>query len=248
MLDASAEVPVEPGACDSGGASARDHDLGVLDAAAGDVQGIQERGSGDDGGAVLIVVEDGDVQALGEPGLDLEALGCPDVLEVDTPETRRDELTDPHHVVRVFARDLDVEDVDVREALEEDSLALHDGFSRQRANVAEAEHSGAVGDHGDQVALGRVAEHLVGICSDLAARLGHPGGIGHGEVPLGHGGLGGHHLELAGRTPRVVLEGFLAGDEGLPGGQRGVPFEAPGSWRGQNAVLLASLSDHPWVC
>ena len=34
--------------------------------------------------------------------------------------------------------DLDVEDVDVGEALEEDALALHDGLDGERADVAEA--------------------------------------------------------------------------------------------------------------
>ena len=51
---------------------------------------------------------------------------------------------------------LDIEHVDIGEAFEQDALAFHDGLARQRADVAEAEHGGAVADHGDQVALGGV--------------------------------------------------------------------------------------------
>ena len=49
--------------------------------------------------------------------------------------------------------ELEVEDVDVGELLEEDSLALHHRLAGERADVAEAEHGGAVGDDGDEVAL-----------------------------------------------------------------------------------------------
>ena len=44
----------------------------------------------DDGRAVLVVVEDGDVQPLLEPALDLEAAGRRDVLQVHAAEGRRE--------------------------------------------------------------------------------------------------------------------------------------------------------------
>ena len=48
--------------------------------------------------------------------------------------------------------DLEVEHVDVGELLEEVRLALHHRLAGERADVAEAEHRGAVGDDGDEVA------------------------------------------------------------------------------------------------
>ena len=89
--------------------------------------------------------------------LDVEALGRLDVLEVDAAEGRLERLDDPDDLVGVVRVQLDVEHVDVGEALEEDALALHDGLAGQRADVAEAEHGGAVADDGDEVALARVA-------------------------------------------------------------------------------------------
>ena len=61
------------GARDAGRAGADDHDRDVLGALADDPQRVQERGQHDDGGAVLVVVEDGDVELLAQPALDLEA-------------------------------------------------------------------------------------------------------------------------------------------------------------------------------
>ena len=47
---------------------------------------------------------------------------------------------------------LDVEHVDAGEFLEEDGLALHHRLAGERADIAEPEHGGAVGDDRDQVA------------------------------------------------------------------------------------------------
>ena len=45
-----------------------------------------QRGEHDDGRSVLVVVEDGDVELLAKPALDLEASGGSDVLQVDAAE------------------------------------------------------------------------------------------------------------------------------------------------------------------
>ena len=47
---------------------------------------------------------------------------------------------------RILRVDLEVEDVDVGELLEQAGLALHHRLAGERADVAEAEHRGAVGD------------------------------------------------------------------------------------------------------
>jgi hypothetical protein len=48
-----------------------------------ELDGIHEAGAGDDGGAMLVIVHDRDLDALLQPGLDIEALGRLDVLQVD---------------------------------------------------------------------------------------------------------------------------------------------------------------------
>ena len=55
-----------------------------------DPQGVLEGGEHDHGGAVLVVVEDRDVEQLLEALLDLEAGRRGDVLEVDAAEHGRD--------------------------------------------------------------------------------------------------------------------------------------------------------------
>ena len=55
---------------------------------AGQLDRVQQRGHHDDRGAVLVVVEDRDVELLLQPVLDLEAARRGDVLEVDAAERR----------------------------------------------------------------------------------------------------------------------------------------------------------------
>ena len=89
-----------------------------------------------------------------------------------------------------LARDLDVDGVDVGEALEEHALALHHRLGGQRAQVAQAQDRGAVGDHRHQVALGGVLVGEVRIFGDGQHRHGHARRIGQREVALGRHRLG----------------------------------------------------------
>ena len=58
-------------------------ELGRFDVASGKVQGIDQSGRGDDGGAVLIVMKYRNVEELAQALLDDEALGRADVFEID---------------------------------------------------------------------------------------------------------------------------------------------------------------------
>ena len=74
---------------DAGCAHARDHDPHALESLADDLERVVQRGEDDHRGPVLVVVEDGDVELLAQPLLDLEAARRGDVLEVDSPEDGR---------------------------------------------------------------------------------------------------------------------------------------------------------------
>ena len=147
---------------DPGGAGARDHDTQVGQRPTDDRGGVEQPGEHDDRGAVLVVVEHRDVEALLEPGLDVEAARRRDVLEVDAavgrsqPGDRLDELVDGAGLHAHRHR------VDPGEVLEEDRLALHHRHRRERTDVAEAEDGGAVGDRRRRCCAGRcsAAERL----------------------------------------------------------------------------------------
>ena len=107
--------------------------------------------------------------------LDVEALRGLDVLQVDAAEGRLQQLAGLDDLIRILGVELDVEDVDVGKALEEDPFPLHDRLAGQGAEVAEAQDGGAVGDDRHQVALGGVLVGILGILLDRQAGLGNAG-------------------------------------------------------------------------
>ena len=144
----------------------RDHDPALGQLLLDHPQRVGERREHHDRGAVLVVVEDRDVQALAQPPLDLEAARGGDVLEVDAAEPGRDHLDRPDDLVGVLAGQADRPGVDVGEPLEQRGLALHHRQRRARPDVAEPEHRRAVGHHGDAVALdGQPGDVLAGCCT-----------------------------------------------------------------------------------
>ena len=138
---------------DAGRARAVDDQLEFGDVAPGQLQRVQQPRGGDDGGAVLVVVEDGDVEQLLQLLLDDEAVRRLDVLQVDAAEARAQIAHAVDDRVDVGGVDQDVDGVDVGEALEQRALALHHGLRRLGAEIAEAQDRRAVGDHRHQVAL-----------------------------------------------------------------------------------------------
>src|SRR5690606_17811432 len=107
------------------GPGAGQDDLDVLQLLADDVAGVDQAGGRDDGGAVLVVVEDGNVQQVLQLGFDLEAFGGLDVLQIDAAPGVADVLDHGDELVRVGGLHLDVEAVDISEAFEQDRLAFH---------------------------------------------------------------------------------------------------------------------------
>ena len=197
---------VELRAGDGRGAGAGEDDLDVLDLLADDLERVQERGGRDDRRAVLVVVEDRDLQPLLQRSSISKHSGALMSSRLMPPKVGSSRATVSMIVVRVLRVELDVEDVDVGEPLEEDALALHDRLAGERADVAEAEHGGAVRDDGDEVALARVLVDLLRVLRDREAGLGDAGGVGEREVLLRPARLGGDDLDLPLAAPRVVLE------------------------------------------
>ena len=156
-------------------------DLDVLNALADDLQGVEHTRQHDDGCAVLVVVEHGDVEVTLEFGFDFKALGAADVLQVDTAEGRGNGLDRSDDLLLRLGVQADGERINAAELLEQDALALHDRQTGLRADVAQTQHGSAVRDDGDGTALHRVGVDVIGVCLDLAARLGHAGGIGGGQ-------------------------------------------------------------------
>lgn len=176
-------------------AGAGDDGAQITERTAGQLRGVAQGREGDHRRAVLVVVEDRDVETLLELALDLEAPGRRDVLQVHPAEGRRKADDGLDDLVGVGRGERDRHRVDPAELLEEDRLALHHGEGGLRTDVPEAEHRGAVRDDGHDLRLPGVVVDEFGLLGDGAAHLGHAGRVREGQVVLvadRNGGLHGH--------------------------------------------------------
>jgi hypothetical protein len=158
---------------------------------------------------VLVVVEHRDVELLAQTAFDLETMRCGDVFQIDAAEGRRYRDHGLDEVLRVLRVDLDVEHIDAGEALEQHALAFHHRLAGQGADIAETQHRRSVGDHADQIALGRVFVGVGRILRDRAHRLGDAWGIRQRQILLSRAGFGHLDTDLSGARQGVVVEGGL---------------------------------------
>jgi hypothetical protein len=155
-------------------------DVGQLPA--GDLAGVDQAGGGDDRRAVLVVVEDRDVE-FSRSSLSMMkhsgALMSSRLMPPKVAPMLRDAVDE---FCGSFGRHLDVDRIDVGEALEQDALAFHHRLGRHCAQIAEAQDRRAVGDHGHQVALGGVVVGQLRSFGDRQHRNGHARRIGQRQV------------------------------------------------------------------
>src|SRR2546428_4418875 len=170
---------------DPRGPHAGEHDPHVAQALAHDLQGVEEGLQAHDRRAVLVVVEDGDVEVALQSLLDFEAPRGRDILQVDAAEHRRDGFDDGHDLVHVLGGQAEREGVDPGALLEDERLALHDRLGAVGADVAEPEHGGAVRHDGDAVLLDGQRVRLLGILVDGHADASDARRVGHGEIVAG---------------------------------------------------------------
>ena len=152
------------------------------------LQGVGEPGQGDDGGAVLVVVEDGDVAFFLQLPLDFKAAGRGDVLQVDPAEGTGNQGHGVDKFVHVVGPDAQGKGVHPAEGLKQHAFALHHRHTGLGPDVAQAQDGGAVGDDGAEVVPPGQVVGPVEVLLDFQAGQRHAGGIGQGQiVPGGHG-------------------------------------------------------------
>ena len=209
VLAAHAQLNVVFRAGNAGGAGAVEDHADLADVLAHHLHRVQQRRAGNDGRPVLIVVKHRNRHRLAQGLFNVKALRRFDVLQIDAAEGRLQKLAKADDLFGVLGIHFQVENVDVREALEQHALAFHDRLAGQRSNVAETQDRGAVGDHRHQVPAGGVFESQLGLFVNFQARLRHARGIGQTQIPLRAARLGGNNFDLALPPEAVVVKRVL---------------------------------------
>ena len=131
-------------------------------------EAIQNGRADTNSGAVLVIVEDRYFHAFAQFALDIKAVRCLDVFQIDAAKSRLQRGDDVDQFVKVmFFINFDVKHVNAGKLFKQNTLALHHRLGGQGANVAQAQNGCAIGDHGHQVATRRVFESIVGVFDDF---------------------------------------------------------------------------------
>lgn len=173
---------------------------------------VEESGSRDNGGAVLVIVEYRNVQRSSQFFLDFETLGCLDVLKVDAPKRWLQQLADPNYLLRVLSRKLNIENVNISKALEEYRLPFHDRLTRGGTDVAQAQHCRAICHDGNQVCLRGVFIDQVRIAMDFKTRDSDAWCVRQAQVPLGQTRFRRRYGDLPRRRRGMVLQSVFVAD------------------------------------
>ena len=199
-----AQAFIVGGGSKCGRSGAREDDANLRDVLSHDFERIKEGGAGNNRGPMLVVMEDRNLHGAAQSLLDNEAVGRPDILEIDPADCWFQQLTEAYDVVGTFGANLEIEDIEIGELFEQVPLALHHWLSRQRPDVAESEYCRAVGDHGYEISLGGVSICVVRVLLYLQARLGHARRVGQRQVALVVEWFGGNHGDFP-RAGRLVV-------------------------------------------
>ena len=184
MFAAHSQRHVELGARNAGGSGPDDDDLHILQLAARQLGGVQKGGAGDHRRSMLVVMEHGNIHLLAEAFLHHEAFRSLDVLQIDGAEGGLHGLDRFNQLFRLLHVQLNVKNVNVREYLEQNALAFHHRLGRIRADIAQPQNGGAVGDHAHQIGTPGIQGALGRIFLNAETGFGYARGIGKRQIPL----------------------------------------------------------------
>src|SRR6516165_11732768 len=107
-----------------------------------------------------------DIEQLTQPLFDDEAFGSFDVFEIDAAKRRMEKPHAINEFIDIAGVDFEIDGVDIGKALEERAFPFHYRLCREGAEIPEPQNRGAVRDHCDEIALGRIIEDCTGLAFD----------------------------------------------------------------------------------
>src|SRR5690606_1624678 len=206
VFDGRTQADQQLHAGNSGRTSTQTDDLGIFQLLVGQLQRIDHRRRGHDGGTVLVIMENRDIALLDQRTLDFEALGRLDVFQVDSTEGAGDTLDGINERLRAFGFDFDIENVNTSKTLEQHPFAFHDRLGSQRAEIAQTENSRTIGNNRNQVALTSVLVGVIQVLGDFAHGLSNTRTISQRQITRSGSRLGQLDAQFARTRASVIFE------------------------------------------
>ena len=136
MPDPGGEQQLRDG--DGSSACAGGDDPHIFLLLANHLQGVGQACQRDHGGAVLVVMENGNAAFFLQLSLDLKAAGSRNILQIDAAPAAAHEVYGVYEFVHILRFHAQGNGVHIAEGLEQHALALHDRHTGLRTDVAQA--------------------------------------------------------------------------------------------------------------
>jgi len=149
VLQAERDQQLDNG--DTGRAGAAGDHADFVKLLAGQLQRVEHSRKSNDGGAVLVVVENRDIAALFQFSFNFKATRRRDIFQIYPAEAACEQTDSVDDIVNFFGPNAERNRVHVAESLKQGAFAFHNGHARFGADVSESEHRGAVGNNRDKV-------------------------------------------------------------------------------------------------
>ena len=147
----------------------------ILEVPASELQSIDQAGGGNDGRAVLVIMEYWDVQPFAKLLLDDETFRRLDVFKIDATKGGCQCRHCVDETISIGRVHLEIQPVDISKFLEQDGFAFHDRLGGGSADIPKAQNSCAIRYNGDEVSLGCVVIGGIGVFCDFKARCRNAG-------------------------------------------------------------------------
>ena len=189
-----------------------DDKFGCLQIAPGQMAGIDQAGGGDNGRAMLVIMEYRNIHQFAQALFNHKAFRRLDVFQIDAAKSRAQIAYGIDESVRVFGIHTKIHRIHIGKALEQSGLAFHDGLRCKCAQIAKPQHRRAIGNHSHEIALRRIIIGKARVAVDMQAGFCHAGRIGQAQIPRRDQGLGQADFKLPGPPFPVHCQRFFGGD------------------------------------
>ena len=117
------------------------------------MQRVNNARGGDDGGAVLIIMENWNIHAFAQLLLDDKTFRCFDVFKIDAAKCGRQHRNRLDKFFRIRGVKFEINTIDIGKFFEQHGLTFHHWFGRRGANITKTQHRGAIGNDRNNIAF-----------------------------------------------------------------------------------------------
>ena len=154
---------------------------------------------------MLVIVHHWYVKRLLQTVFNIETFRCLDILEVDAAESGCNALYGLAEFLGVFLRHLYVKHINAAINLEKQAFAFHYRFAAHGTDIAQAQHSRAIGNDRYKIALVCILVNAIGFFLNFQAWERHTWRIGQRQIGLRTIRFGRFHLDFT--WPAILVVG-----------------------------------------